>query len=67
MGLARGWDSLVVESDSKAAVQALQKNEVHWQFRTSWRKIMQRVKELTLQTIWREGNFAADIAAKRGE
>ncbi|KAF5205955.1 Ribonuclease h domain [Thalictrum thalictroides] len=66
MGLARGWDSLVVESDSKAAVQALQKNEVPWQFSTSWRKIMQRVKETLLETIWREGNFAADIAAKRG-
>ncbi|KAF5185244.1 Ribonuclease h domain [Thalictrum thalictroides] len=57
MRLARGWDNLVVESDSKAVVQALQKNEVPWQFSTSWRKIMQRVKETLLDT---------DITAKRG-
>ncbi|KAF5191054.1 hypothetical protein FRX31_019359 [Thalictrum thalictroides] len=67
MRLVRGWRSLVVESDTKVAVQTLQTSEVIlWQFRTSLRKIVQGVEATDYMVRRKLCCPHSRLAAKRG-
>ncbi|KAF9601232.1 hypothetical protein IFM89_017417 [Coptis chinensis] len=55
-----------IEADSQAAVTAFSGNDIPWSLRARWKHATRNLQELKVSHIWREGNFGADSAAKKG-
>ncbi|KAF6169567.1 hypothetical protein GIB67_000840 [Kingdonia uniflora] len=63
---SNGWLIAWVESDSKAAVEAFNSDNIPWNLETEWGNAKKSMKQIRISSNWREANFSADKIAKRG-
>ncbi|KAF9603189.1 hypothetical protein IFM89_034522 [Coptis chinensis] len=66
LAISKGWLEVWVESDARAAVMAFVKDQVSWNVSARWTSCKRKFTYLLVSHTWRESNFAADTAAKRG-
>ncbi|KAF5181494.1 Ribonuclease h domain [Thalictrum thalictroides] len=62
----KDWFDLWVETDSTATVTAFRTNQEPWRLYAKWRAARKKLNSFHISHIWREGNFFADTASKRG-
>ncbi|KAF9601180.1 hypothetical protein IFM89_017128 [Coptis chinensis] len=66
VAIEKGWLNLWLESDSAAAIEAFSTGKIPWPLSKTWGWCKSKLQRCMLSHTWREANFAADIAAKRG-
>ncbi|KAF9598221.1 hypothetical protein IFM89_025922 [Coptis chinensis] len=66
LALSKGWKNLWVESDSAAAVTAVNSDGIPSQLLSRWKVCITKVQSLTMSHNWTEASLAADQAAKFG-
>ncbi|KAF6168311.1 hypothetical protein GIB67_018151 [Kingdonia uniflora] len=62
LGIQNVW----VTSDSQSAVYAFNHDQVSWQITPLWLQVKDKFARRRIITVWREVNFGADQAARRG-
>ncbi|KAF9599521.1 hypothetical protein IFM89_038741 [Coptis chinensis] len=66
VAIEKGWLNLWLESDPAAAIEAFSTGKIPWQLSKRWGWCKSKLQRCMLSHTWREANFAADTAAKRG-
>lgn len=64
--VSRGWQQLWIESDSQTAVLAFNNRNLPWRIKMRWKLIKAKLIKVMVSHNWREANFIADCASKRG-
>ncbi|KAF6163978.1 hypothetical protein GIB67_011669 [Kingdonia uniflora] len=64
--IEKGWKKVWIEANSSAAVLSFNAKEVPWKHQTKWVGMQNKFIAIRISSIWKEGNFLADQAAKKG-
>ncbi|KAF9610990.1 hypothetical protein IFM89_026270 [Coptis chinensis] len=62
----KGWSDIWVETDSEATVQAFGSSQLPWALIHRWKHVQNMLQKFVITSIWREANFSADAAARKG-
>ncbi|KAL5729324.1 hypothetical protein ACHQM5_002295 [Ranunculus cassubicifolius] len=64
--LQQGWLHLWLESDCSPTVYSFNVGAIPWKLVARFKKAKRQFQSFTITHLWREGNIAADLAAKHG-
>ncbi|XP_026459328.1 uncharacterized protein LOC113359988 [Papaver somniferum] len=66
--LAGEWElqNIIISSDFKTVIEGFLKGQVPWFIRMRWQKAVKKISSIVFQHGFREVNFSADAAAKKG-